>query len=214
MGCANSSEGRRSHLRRRSAAAALALAHTVSGDRQLYRCAVARVVAHQAQGRATQGGTYHSRICTGTSGGIAMLNSNCVLSATWWIWRMMRAGREMLMMNALSAACQFSGSRRVARRPMPRRRQTNSRMILFICRTSAVLAKGDVLVVIRLDRVARSTRDLLNLLETIVENGAGFKSLEIPGLTPRRRTRREAGEVLSDIARSYNVSHSTISRLR
>ncbi|WP_312014672.1 hypothetical protein [Bradyrhizobium sp. AUGA SZCCT0240] len=26
-------------------------------------------------------------------------------------------------------------------------------------------------------------------------------------------SRREAGEVLTDIARSYNVSHSTISRL-
>ena len=41
----------------------------------------------------------------------------------------------------------------------------------------AVLAKGDVLVVTRLDRLARSTRDLLNLLGTIAEKGAGFKSL-------------------------------------
>jgi DNA invertase Pin-like site-specific DNA recombinase len=36
-------------------------------------------------------------------------------------------------------------------------------------------------------------------------------------LTPRQRreaiARREAGETLTDIARSYNVSHSTISRL-
>jgi DNA invertase Pin-like site-specific DNA recombinase len=40
-----------------------------------------------------------------------------------------------------------------------------------------VLAKGDVLVVTRLDRLARSTRDLLNLLGTIAEKGAGFKSL-------------------------------------
>src|SRR5258708_35941056 len=39
------------------------------------------------------------------------------------------------------------------------------------------LAKGDVLVVTRLDRLARSTRDLLNLLGTIAERGAGFKSL-------------------------------------
>ena len=28
-----------------------------------------------------------------------------------------------------------------------------------------------------------------------------------------KRLRREAGEVLTDIARSYNVSHSTIGRL-
>src|SRR6267378_5533399 len=41
----------------------------------------------------------------------------------------------------------------------------------------ALLAKGDVLVVTRLDRLARSTRDLLNLLGTIAEKGAGFKSL-------------------------------------
>src|SRR5438046_10768046 len=41
----------------------------------------------------------------------------------------------------------------------------------------AVLAKGDVLVVTRLDRLARSTRDLLNLLGTIAEKGAGFKSI-------------------------------------
>jgi uncharacterized membrane protein len=41
----------------------------------------------------------------------------------------------------------------------------------------AVLAKGDVLVVSRLDRLARSTRDLLNPLGTIADKGAGFKSL-------------------------------------
>jgi hypothetical protein len=38
-----------------------------------------------------------------------------------------------------------------------------------------------------------------------------------PKLTGHQRreavARREAGEVLTDIARSYNVSHSTISRL-
>jgi DNA invertase Pin-like site-specific DNA recombinase len=39
------------------------------------------------------------------------------------------------------------------------------------------LAKGDVLMVTRLDRLARSTRDLLNTLATITGNGAGFRSL-------------------------------------
>jgi DNA invertase Pin-like site-specific DNA recombinase len=130
----------------------------------------------------------------------------------------------------------------------------------------ALLAKGDVFVVTRLDRLARSTRDLLNLLGTIGERQAGFKSLRDtwadtttahgrlmltvlgglaeferelirtrtgegrerakargvilgrkPKLTAHQRreaiARREAGEVLTDIARSYNVSHSTISRL-
>jgi DNA invertase Pin-like site-specific DNA recombinase len=39
------------------------------------------------------------------------------------------------------------------------------------------LGSGDVLVVTRLDRLARSTRDLLNILDTIGKAGAGFKSL-------------------------------------
>jgi len=135
-----------------------------------------------------------------------------------------------------------------------------------LARLMAVLAKGDVLVVTRLDRLARSTRDLLNLLGTIAEKGAGFKSLRDtwadtttahgrlmltilgglaeferelirsrtsegrkrakargvvmgrkPKLTHHQRqeavARREAGEALVDIGRSYNVSHSTISRL-
>jgi DNA invertase Pin-like site-specific DNA recombinase len=135
-----------------------------------------------------------------------------------------------------------------------------------LARLMADLAKGDVLIVTRLDRLARSTRDLLNLLGTIAEKGAGFKSLRDtwadtttahgrlmltvlgglaeferelirtrtgegrerakargvvlgrkPKLSPHQRrealARREAGEVLTDIARTYNVSHSTISRL-
>src|SRR5262245_39296743 len=39
------------------------------------------------------------------------------------------------------------------------------------------LNEGDVLVVTRLDRLARSTRDLLNVLASVVEQGAGFRSL-------------------------------------
>jgi DNA invertase Pin-like site-specific DNA recombinase len=39
------------------------------------------------------------------------------------------------------------------------------------------LDKGDVLTVTRLDRLARSTRDLLNTLAAIAANGAGFRSL-------------------------------------
>src|SRR5438874_9594347 len=136
-----------------------------------------------------------------------------------------------------------------------------------LARLMALLTKGDVLVVTRLDRLARSTRDLLNLLATIAEKGAGFRSLRDtwadtttahgrlmltvlgglaeferelirtrtgegrerakargvvlgrkPKLTAHQRreaiARREAGEVLTEIARSYDVSHSTISRLR
>ncbi|MBR0797360.1 recombinase family protein [Bradyrhizobium jicamae] len=129
------------------------------------------------------------------------------------------------------------------------------------------IGAGDILVVTRLDRLARSTRDLLNVLATIGSNGAGFRSLRDswadtttphgrlmltvlgglaeferelirsrtgegrerakakgiqfgrrPKLTHHQRleaiARRAAGEAQADIARSYNVSHSTISRLQ
>jgi DNA invertase Pin-like site-specific DNA recombinase len=39
------------------------------------------------------------------------------------------------------------------------------------------LKPGDVLLVTRLDRLARSTRDLLNVLATVGEREAGFRSL-------------------------------------
>jgi DNA invertase Pin-like site-specific DNA recombinase len=128
------------------------------------------------------------------------------------------------------------------------------------------LDAGDVLMVVRLDRLARSTRDLLNTLAVIAGKEAGFRSLgdtwadtttphgrlvltvlgglaeferelirartgegrarakargvklgRRPKLTPHQKrealTRRDGGEPVTAIARSYNVSHSTISRL-
>jgi DNA invertase Pin-like site-specific DNA recombinase len=39
---------------------------------------------------------------------------------------------------------------------------------------------GDIIVVWKLDRLARSTRDLLNTMETISEAGAKFESLSEP----------------------------------
>jgi DNA invertase Pin-like site-specific DNA recombinase len=130
----------------------------------------------------------------------------------------------------------------------------------------ATLDAGDVFMVTRLDRLARSTRDLLNTLGTIADRKAGFRSLGdawadtttahgrlmltvLGGLAEFERelirarigegrarakargvkmgrppkmtvhqvkealNRRNAGEPMRDIARSYNVSHSTISRL-
>jgi DNA invertase Pin-like site-specific DNA recombinase len=120
--------------------------------------------------------------------------------------------------------------------------------------------------VAKLDRLARSTRDLLNTLATISDAGASFKSLgdpwadtttahgklmvtvlaglaeferhlilsrtnegrqramargirfgRKPKLTKHQRdealARKRNGETLTEIARSYNVSHMTISRL-
>jgi DNA invertase Pin-like site-specific DNA recombinase len=133
-------------------------------------------------------------------------------------------------------------------------------------RCIASLEAGDVLLVTKLDRLARSTRDLLNTLHAIGDKGASFKSLSdawadtttphgklmvtiLGGLaeferhlilsrTKEGRTRAIArgvkfgrkfkltnhqraealarknnGETLSEIARSYNVFHMTISRL-
>jgi DNA invertase Pin-like site-specific DNA recombinase len=125
---------------------------------------------------------------------------------------------------------------------------------------------GDVLFVTRLDRLARSTRDLLNVLAEVSERGSGFRSIAdawadtttphgklmitiLGGLAEFERSlilarttegrtramargvrfgrkpklsryqiaealaRRERGEPLTEIGRSYGVSHSTISRL-
>jgi DNA invertase Pin-like site-specific DNA recombinase len=46
-----------------------------------------------------------------------------------------------------------------------------------LARLLHVLEPGDVVVVCRLDRLARSTRDLLNVVHAITDAGAGFKSL-------------------------------------
>jgi DNA invertase Pin-like site-specific DNA recombinase len=135
-----------------------------------------------------------------------------------------------------------------------------------LVRAMKALGSGDTLIVTRLDRLARSTRDLLNVLATIGEAGASFKSLAdawadtttphgrlmltvLGGLAEferslilartgegRRRAqangvrfgrkpklnayqrreavdRRDAGESMVAIARSYGVSHQTIGRL-
>ena len=44
-------------------------------------------------------------------------------------------------------------------------------------RAIEALGVGDVLLVTRLDRLARSTRDLLNVLAVVSDKGAGFRSL-------------------------------------
>ncbi len=46
-----------------------------------------------------------------------------------------------------------------------------------LARLMRVLEPGDVVLVTRLDRLARSTRDLLNVLAAMAEKEAGFRSL-------------------------------------
>jgi DNA invertase Pin-like site-specific DNA recombinase len=85
------------------------------------------------------------------------------------------------------------------------------------------LDTGDLLIVTRLDRLARSTRDLLNILDDIAKRGAGFKSLHDawadtisahPVLKPVASDLAANGEVQADLARSYGVPQATISRLQ
>jgi DNA invertase Pin-like site-specific DNA recombinase len=52
-----------------------------------------------------------------------------------------------------------------------------------LARMLKALAPGDTVLVVRLCRLARSTRDLLNILDEITKAGAGFKSLNA---IPRR----------------------------
>jgi DNA invertase Pin-like site-specific DNA recombinase len=42
----------------------------------------------------------------------------------------------------------------------------------------AAIGPGDTVIVTRLDRLARSTRDLLNIVHSVTEAGAGLKSLK------------------------------------
>lgn len=129
-----------------------------------------------------------------------------------------------------------------------------------------ILAPSDVLMETRLDRLSRSTRDLLNIVAQLAKRGAAFRSLsdawadtttphgrlmltvlgvlaeferEIirarttdgrvrakargqslgrrPKLTPHQQSEvracKAAGEAVRKIARSYNVSAATISRI-
>src|SRR3984957_7293413 len=46
-----------------------------------------------------------------------------------------------------------------------------------LARALKALAPGDTLIVTRLDRLARSTRDLLNTIDAVAKAGATFKSL-------------------------------------
>ena len=45
-------------------------------------------------------------------------------------------------------------------------------------RVLKTLGEGDVLIITRLDRLARSSRDLLNIIKQITDAGASFKSLK------------------------------------
>src|SRR6478752_7010009 len=62
------------------------------------------------------------------------------------------------------------------------------------------LAPGDTLVVSRLDRLARSTRDLLNVLDDVAKAGAAFRSLRDAWCDTTTATGRLMVTVLGGIA--------------
>jgi DNA invertase Pin-like site-specific DNA recombinase len=173
-----------------------------------------------------------------------------------------RVSTDGQMLDAQQAALREAGAERLFSEKVSGAKTDRA----ALARAIAALTEGDTLIVAKLDRLARSTRDLLNTLAAIAAAGATFKSLGDPWcdtttphgrlmltvlgglaeferhlilartdegrkraqqrgvkfgrklkLTPHQQQealeRRARGETLVDIARSYAVSHSTISRL-
>ena len=77
------------------------------------------------------------------------------------------------------------------------------------------LQPGDTLIVVRLDRLARSIRDLLGLMDTLKETGAHIKALEDPWLdttTPHGELILTIMGGMAELAREYEVGVATIHR--
>jgi len=180
-----------------------------------------------------------------------------------YVYGYARVSTDGQTLEAQAAQLQAAGASRLFQEKVSGARRDRAQLDRLL----AGLNAGDLVLVTRLDRLARSTRDLLNILGTIADKRAAFRSLSdswadtttphgrlmltvLAGLaeferelirvrtgegrarakaagkklgrsfklTPHQRaevrTRRDAGETLTSIARSYNVSHSTISRLR
>ena len=62
------------------------------------------------------------------------------------------------------------------------------------------LTCGDLLIVTKLDRLARSTRDLLNTLATVTEKQAGFRVLDNPAMDTTSAHSRLLLNILGSIA--------------
>lgn len=173
-----------------------------------------------------------------------------------------RVSTEGQSLNAQVEQLQGVGCHRIYREKVSGARSERRELTRLL----SILEPGDTLIVTRLDRLARSTKDLLNILDAVAAKGCGFRSIadswastttphgklmltvlgglaefersliitrttegrkrakesgvkfgRKPKLTLHQRQealrRRDAGETLKMIAKSYAVSHSTISRL-
>ena len=86
-----------------------------------------------------------------------------------------------------------------------------------LARCLASLEPGDVVLVTKLDRLARSTWDLLNTLATIGEAGASFKSLGDPWAdttTPHGRLMLTVLGGLAEFVRHLILSRTNEGRVR
>ena len=84
-------------------------------------------------------------------------------------------------------------------------------------RVVAALVEGDVLLVTRLDRLARSTRDLLNVLAAVAERGAAFRSLGdawADTTTPHGRLMLTVLGGLAEFERELIVARTSEGRVR
>ena len=61
------------------------------------------------------------------------------------------------------------------------------------------MTHGDVVVVTRLDRLARSTRDLLNVLDELAGRGVGFRSIKDAGIDTTSATGQLVLQILASI---------------
>src|SRR3546814_17796344 len=73
-----------------------------------------------------------------------------------------------------------------------------------LAKAHKVLGAGDTLIVTRLDRLARSTRDLPNILDTVARAGALFRSLGDPWRSEERRVGKDCVNKCSFRCSTYN----------
>jgi DNA invertase Pin-like site-specific DNA recombinase len=86
-----------------------------------------------------------------------------------------------------------------------------------LARAIEALHATDVLLVTRLDRLARSTRDLLNVLDQVASAGAGFRSLADPMIdttSPHGKLILAVLGALAEFERSMILSRTSEGRTR
>src|SRR4051794_12299480 len=84
-----------------------------------------------------------------------------------------RVSTDGQTLDAQLAQLEVAGCAKVFREKVSGARSDRAQLIRLL----DSLSPGDVVVVTRLDRLARSTRDLLNILDAIARKGAGFRSV-------------------------------------